>query len=317
MTNRIKARVKQHRSYIRLMDWSKKTSLPGFHGVPMLNLVTILIREIKKDNVPTRANSIAYSFLISVFPTIIFLFTLLPYFPIHDFIGQLQDSMRGVLPKNAEAFIFHTINDIVSKPRAKLLSLNFFLALLFASNGMKALMDGFDKAYRPIGVKRNFFARQGIAFLLTFLLALILIASVVFVILGNQIITWVYGYVSTEFLMSFSAQLVKWVSIFSLFYLLIWLIFYFGPTRKMKLGFINPGVILGAVLMILASMGFSYFVNNFGAYNKIYGSIGTLIVVMIWLQINSFVLLLGFELNKSIALNKEYMYEIEFPATPS
>jgi membrane protein len=289
-----------------ILKWSKNYSFPGFSGVPIYDVLYFVIQEIKKDNLTTRANSVAFSFFLSLFPTLIFLLPIFSHTPLADnYIILLRESLAGVIPSNAEAYLFGIIDSIKLEGQIGWLSAGFFLALIFSSSGMLTLMSGFDKSYDITFKSRNYFQKRLVAINLIILLSVLLIVSISLIILGKQFL----GYLSTELnlgnLAGIGFSVLRWMIVIMLFYAVITIIYRYGPSMFKPLKWINPGASLATLFSILSSVGFSYFVNNFGRYNEIYGSIGALIVILLWFQINAFILLAGFELNASIAVNRD------------
>lgn len=294
----------------RLLEWSKRYTLPGLSGVKVYYVLRFIIQEIQKDDITTRANSIAFNFFLALFPTIIFVFTLLPLLPFTaEYNMLIQQSLMEVLPRDAATYLNTVIDDILSIKREGLLSLGFLLAVVFASSGVHTLMTGFDKTYKISFNNRSFIKKRAIAIGLTFLLGIVLILSLVLIILSQPIINYVINELN---LSAYSATILitaKWISVISLIYFLVSLIYKYGPSLKKRTKIFNTGSYLATFASIGSSLLFSYFVNNFGRYNELYGSIGALIVLMIWLQINAFILLIGFEINASIAVNKDLLFE--------
>ncbi len=286
-----------------LIRWSKEYSPPGFGGVTIYQFISFVVQELKQDNITTRANSVAFSLFISIFPAIIFLFTLLPLFTVvQDYTMMLSKQLEGVIPENVHLYIFSIINDITSIKRDGLLSLGAVLALYFSSNGMLTLMSGFDKSYNDVFRRRPQWKSRLIALGLTLVLLLLLIVSLIITVVERKLMHWL----SVEFAIPDSllsiTSFINWFISIMLIYTGISLIFTFGPSMYRRINFINIGAIVATVFTLLASLGFSYFINNFGRYNEIYGSIGALMVMMIWIQFNSLILLIGFELNASLVV---------------
>jgi membrane protein len=290
----------------KLVDWSKNHSLPGFARIPIYNIADFINTELKKDALMTRANSMAFSFFLSIFPTTIVLFTILAYTPLYaQFSSALLDYINSIMPGNAGKMVFSTITDIATIQRGSLLSIGFLLALWFSSNGMISMMKGFEKNHEDSFLRRTGWQKRLIAVRLTFLLGLILIGSVVIIAAGNKILNAVFGLFELNFFAQWLIYIFKWLVLLLVLYSGITMIYREAGGIKRGLPFINPGAILATALSILASIGFSFYVDNFNAYNKVYGSIGTLIVLLIWLQMNCFTLLAGFELNASIVVNRD------------
>ncbi len=300
------------------LAWSKVYSAPGFSGASLYNVLSFIIDEIQEDNLTTRANSVAFSLFLSIFPAIIFIFTLLPLIPmVQDYTNMLEIQLNGVIPKNAHEYIFGIIKDITSIQRDGLLSLGVFLALIFSSNGMLTLMSGFDKAYNTTFKYRSYVKKRLIAFVLTVILSFLLIVSLILMVVESKLFDYlqVTYYIPDLILMGFS--LIKWVVAVFLVYTGISIIYTYGPSMYHKVKFINIGSMIATFLSLLTSLLFSYFINNFGQFNEIYGSIGALMVIMIWIQFNSFILLVGFELNASVAINKILMLKDQLPSIES
>ncbi len=289
-----------------LVQWSKTHSLPGFARIPIYNILDFILKELKEDAIITRANSVAFSFFLSIFPAIIVLFTILGYTPLyHHFSDALDEYIRTVMPGNAGKMVMKTVEDIATKQRGRLLSFGTLLALWFSSNGMLSMMRGFEKDYSLTFVRRTGWQKRLVAVKLTFLLAFVLIGSAVLIILGNVILKIVFEVIEFDWFSRLMLFIFRWAVILLVFYSGITLIYREGGGIRRKLPFMNPGAVLATLLSMLTSVAFSFYVDNFNAYNKIYGSIGTLIAILLWLQLNCFILLAGFELNASIAVNRD------------
>lgn len=295
-------------------------SLPGFEGVPIYYVIHFFIKEIQRDTISVRASSIAFNFFLAIFPAIIFFFTLIPYIPIDGLQENLNQIIKELMPANAYSLIQDTITGIINRPRSGLLSVGFIAAIYFATNGVAAIMEAFDKILSNFE-RRNFLHQRFIALKLTLILSLLLILTLVLIIGGNWIVDEILNYVQIKsfWAIGFLTGL-KWFLIVFLLFNAISFIYYFGPATKRKWKFISVGSTLATVLTLLISLGFSYFINNFGQYNKLYGSIGSIAVFMVWMYLNSFALIIGFELNASIDFNKyknlEESETEEFSETP-
>ena len=295
-----------HPLWTGTLDWAKGHSLPGLSRIPLYKLLTFIGREIKDDALVTRANSMAFSFFMSIFPAIIVLFTVLAYTPLYEnFDVVLQEAIHEIMPGSAGQMLFKTVQDIATIPRSGLMSAGFFLSIWFASNGMLSMMRGLEKDYRSTFKRRTDFQKRLIAIQLTFLVAVVLVASVVLVILGNTILHFVFQYIKADLLTRWSFLAFRWIVVLLLFYATFSTIYRYGSSTHRRISFFNPGALLATVLSIVSSWGFSFYVDNFGNYNKVYGSIGTLIVLMVWLQLNCMILLIGFELNAGIAVLRD------------
>jgi membrane protein len=296
-----------------LIRQSQKIRLPGFQGIPLYDVLKFFFQQIRKVGITERAAAISFNCVMAIPPIIIFLCTLIPYLPIsNEFIRQLHGLIRDVIPgeKNNSALI-KFIDDIVKKPKNDLLSLGFLLALFYSSNAVIGIMRAFDKNY--LGFKKRKMIRRrvtalqltSVLFVLMFasLLALIMQSSVLKLFgLKNVLVRQIIGYA-------------RWVVIVFLFFSSVSFIYRYAPFVHKRWKLINPGCILATTLMLLFTVFFSYWVNNFSNYNKLYGSISTILILMLLIYFNSLVLLIGFELNVSITHIKHEADERNKPET--
>ena len=289
----------------RFIGYTKKVALPGFDQMPVYDVADFFFTGIQKGAVKTRAQSLAFSFFLALFPAIIFLFSLIPYIPVDNFQNQLLDLIKNLLPVNAYEATRVTIEDIIIHQRSGLLSIGFLFALYFTSNGFMALMKGFNSSYH-ISEKRSPSKKRMASVVLTFILSTLLILAIVLIIFGEFAIKYLVAKQILRTKTQIWLLLIgKWTIVLVLFLMAISFLYYYAPSSKKRWRFVSPGSTLATVLTILTSILFAYFVNNFGQYNKLYGSIGTLVVIMLWIYFNSLILILGFELNASIDIAKK------------
>lgn len=292
------------RFYRYIIEWTKSVIIPGFRPLPLYTVIDFFVKEITNNSLINRAYALAYSFMLAVFPATIFLFTLIPYVPIKHFKGNLMMVLASVMPTNAYMAFRETLFDIVSNQNGKLLSFGFLTTLYFATNGVINLMKAFNKS-SLIEDKRSWLKRRLVATGITVAISFALLLAISILILGQSIIRFIQSHVASEnHFWVYPVMLFRWVIIVVIIFVTIGCLYRYAPAHKKKWNFINPGSILATALAVLTSLGFSYYINNFSSYNKVYGSIGTLIVVMIWMYINSLILIIGFELNASVELSK-------------
>lgn len=296
----IKAKVKKIKPIAFIISSTKRISLLGFDGVPLYYVVLFLAKALFNGLLSSRAASVSFSFFLAIFPGIIFLFTLIPIIPIDGFQETLLIQLDEVLPAGVKEITRETIVDLISTKRGGLLSFNFFLALLFATNGIFSLTDEFNNT-SLFNEKRNYFKQRLIALVLLGILTVLLLTAIALVVFSSELIEYMLlrGYVGKG-LQLYLVYAANWLTIFLLYYFAISFLYYLGPAKRKTWQFFSPGSSLATILMIITSVLFSYYVNNLNQYNKIYGSIGTILIVMLWININSFVLLIGFELNASV-----------------
>lgn len=242
--------------------------------------------------------------MLALFPATIFLFTLIPYIPIKHFQDNLLSIMGQIMPTDAYDALKSTIIDVVKNQNAKLFSFGFLTTLFFATNGVNRLMQAFNKS-SLIKETRTYLHRRWVALVLTVVISMSMLVAVGIMIAGHKILVFLQHHFYSKAHAWFTAiALLKWVIVIVIFFVTVSLLYRYGPAHKQRWKFLSPGSILATGLAVLTSLGFTFYINNFSSYNKIYGSIGTLIVIMIWLYLNSLIILIGFELNASVELGK-------------
>ena len=167
----------------QILEWSKRTAIPGFGRVPIYNILVFIYDETQKDNITTRANAIAFSLFLAIFPTIISIFTLLPHMPFTaNYVDLISSSLQGVLPDDAHDYLIELIKSITAVNREGLFSLGFVLAVFFASSGMLTLMDGFDKSYKQVYKTRSWLRKRYVALnMMLILFVLFMMSFVLFI----------------------------------------------------------------------------------------------------------------------------------------
>lgn len=285
---------------------AKKLVIPGFQGLPVYDVLVFFIKGIQNGSLTTRASSLAFKFFMAIFPGIIFLITLIPYIPIHDFQDQLLILMKDILPKNAYEAMRETFEDLVKHQRGDLLSFGFLFALYLATDGIHAMITAFNKSIQSKETRSIWRIRLISVALVFILTTLILIAIALIVFSGVALDYLVQKHLLVDSLTIYLLLIGKWLVILGLFLSAFSFLYYLGPDKQMKWKFITAGSTFSTVMSILASLCFSFYVNHFDSYNKLYGSIGTLIVIMLWIYFNAIIILLGFELNASIHAAKEH-----------
>jgi membrane protein len=284
---------------------TKKIILPGFDGVPLYDVIVFFVKGLSDGAITTRASSVAYKFFIAMFPAIIFLFTLIPYIPIENFQITLLQTIRTALPENVNVMINETITDIISRQHGGLLSLGFILAMYFASNGILGVITAFN-ATTHVMETRKLWQQYAISIVLMLIITLIVILSIALIMLGTTGLEYlISAHIIEESVLLFILKITKWLIVVLMIFFAVSFLYYLGPAKKRQFRFISAGSTLATVLFIITTIGFKYYVNNFASYNAVYGSIGTIIVILMWLYLNSIALLVGFELNASIVHAKK------------
>ena len=291
--------VKNRRPYRQFILFLKKYNINNGQA-NLYDVADVLLRELKLDSITKRASYMAFNFTLSMFPTIIFLFTLIPYIPIPDLSENIINFLQDFMPQEMFAATAGTIEDIVNIPRGGLLSVNFLFALILSTNGIMSLMDAFDKKYKTFR-QRSYLKKRVIATLLTFALSFILLTAIASIFFGTYILDVLvfYEVVTEQFTYSLIV-LLKYIAVIFLFLIATCAIYYYVPAMTDKWPFFSLGAGVATLLIFLVSWLFSLYVSIFDTYNHFYGSIGALVGLMIWLDFVSMILILGFEINVSI-----------------
>ncbi len=279
---------------------SRKIAMPGASGLSLHEVFFEFIRQVKKVGLVERAAAISFNLVMALPAAILFLFSIIPYLPdSSSFDTQIMGLFKDIAPNsNTYILIKNILNGLLVK-HVGVFSFGFILLMYYSSNAVLGIIRTFDKS---IFEKKVFFLhRRWRAIILTFILILLVIASTTLLVGHDQFAT----ILKQLFHMKKKAKLewwdaTKWVILIVFLFYGIALVYKFAPSVKRRWPLITPGSILATVLILLTTILFSYWVNHFGRYNKVYGSIGTVLIIMLLLNLNSLILLIGFELNVSI-----------------
>lgn len=285
----------------------KKIRLPGDH-LNLYKFSKIFAANLEKDEIMDRANGVAFNFVLAIFPTIIFLFTLIPYISTYFPAIDQQNILRFLsefIPPSMFDVMSSTVMDIIGKQRGGLLTLGFLFAAFLATNGMMALMRAFNACYQTVE-KRGFIRMRLTATGLTVMLALVLFSAVFLLVVGEVVINRLtselsdLSHLKLEGYQLYGILALRFLVIFVVFFFAVSFIYYYGPAIHYNWKFFSWGSFLATLGCLAVSYGFSFYITNFGSYNKVYGSIGVLIALMIWIQLLTVVLLFGYEINASL-----------------
>jgi membrane protein len=284
----------------RLVAFLRLLILPGFDEVPLYDVLVFFLKGIFKGDVTTRAAAVAFNFFLAIFPFILFLFTLIPYLPIEHFQDTLMGLFQDIIPPDTYQEVEKTILEIVTRQNTGLLSLSFILTFIFSTNGISAIMDGFNGTWHSIDTKSWLQQRLSAVFLMA-ALSVFVILAIGLITTGGTVIHWL---ISKDLISGgLTAQLLqfsRWIVTVFLTFFSLSMLYYYAPAKRKEYRFISPGSILATSLFIIGTLLFNFYISNFSRYNALYGSIGTLIIFMMWIYFNAIILLIGFELNASI-----------------
>jgi membrane protein len=285
-----------------LIAKSKNIILPGFDQVPLYDVIVFFFEQVKKVGLSDRASAISFNFLMAIPSGVIFLFTLIPYLPVST---QITDELllltKDIAPNhNTYLLVKNFLDDFLNTPRSGLLSAGFVLAIYYASNAIMGMMRSFNRSLVNVN-QRKFFADRLMAIRMTTVIILLIIVTIMLLItqgtLFNYLMRWLdiqNGWVK------YIIHSIRWLFLVAVILFGIGFIYKYAPAISKRWKLASPGAILATFLIFCSTYGFSFWVNNFGSYNKVYGSIGTILILMLIIYINSFILLVGYELNVSI-----------------
>ncbi len=286
-----------------IIQFLKVVKPPGFYGFSLYDLLEMYIIGIVKGALTYRAGSISFSFFMALFPFILFILNLIPFIDLIPFIKienfdqTFLNYIELFLPPETQTFFAGIFEDIRTKPRGGLLSSVFLLSIFLSANGISAIFGSFEVSYH-VNFSRSFFRQYFLSIAVSVLLAFLLLITV--------IIFFYFEFYILNNLDSLIASEIRWtrisqITFFGLFiYLTINILFYFGTIEGRKNQFFSPGSLMTTFLFFLTTYCFGIYIENFSNYNQLYGSIGALLIFLLYIWINSNILLLGFELNATL-----------------
>jgi membrane protein len=286
-----------------IINWSKKILLPGFEKIPLYDVVLFFIKQTQQIGLNERAASIAFNFLMAVPPLLIFIFTLLSYIPgSKNIYSEMLILLNTVIPDVTTFNMIKKVMDDFFAGGTGTLSFGLLLAIYFSSNATLTIMRTFRKSMLHIEIEdRNFLQIRWSAIRLTAIIILLLLATILIMITQTVILNWITEQLNIQDKwVDFLFNLAHFIITFLLIFIAIGLIYRYAPHVQKKWKIRSPGAILATILIISFTYLFSYWVNNIASYNKVYGSLGSILILMFLVFFNSLVLLIGFELNVSI-----------------
>jgi membrane protein len=254
-----------------------------------------------------RAAAIAFNFFLALIPFILFLFTLIPFVLDESIQAEILKLMDNLLPAEIFSLAESTIVEILSRPSTGWLSVVFLTAVYFATNGIDAVLESFSQGYHEIGIW-PWWKQKINAFLLMVGLSILIIFSMLLLGFGKYTIQYLEdANLITSHITIIWLEVLQWLIVIILVLLSISILYYFGEAKDKeshRYRFISAGSMLGTILFIVGGIVLKMYFANFARYNVLYGSLGSIIVVLIWLYYNAHLLLIGFELNTSIRVSK-------------
>jgi membrane protein len=297
LRHRITKRVLASTPVKSIISGSKRVPIP-FGEFSLYDIAVPFFTQLKKANLTERASAISFNVFMAFPPVLIFVFTLVPYLPISNrFIEELFTLIRDIIPgEKNNAVIISFLNDFLKRPRNELLSIGLLTAIFFSSNAMMGVLRSFDEEYYGF-IKRKGLHTRLTALRLTLIVFALLAVCILLLIAQGSVLDWLG--IENKWA-QFTIHNLRWVILVLLVFYSIAFIYRQGPALAKKWPYLTPGSLLATTLMIIATVASSIWVNNFSNYNKLYGSISAVFILMSLIYVNSFVLLLGFELNVTL-----------------
>ncbi len=276
-------------------------SLPGNRGVPLYDVLRYFLVGIFNGDLNQRAKGLTYSFLTAIPPLLIFFFTLVAYFPVDGVQDELLSQLAGIMPEKIMGPMADTINDVMGHRHSTLLSIGFVSSILLASNGLMGVISSLNFANKSVE-KRPYVQRYLLSIMLVFILYVMIVLTMALLI-GHKLLLQIIF--SQGWLMATKANTLmfnigRWVLVTLAILTSVSLIYYWAPVKKQRVGFFSAGSVMATGMFLVLSWALGLYLNNFSNYNLVYGSIGTLLMLMFWVRFNCIVLLVGYELNISI-----------------
>ncbi|MEE2801999.1 MAG: YihY/virulence factor BrkB family protein [Bacteroidota bacterium] len=284
----------------KLIDKADSIHLPGFEGMTAWDLWETYAEGITNGAFSARASSISYSFFMAIFPFVLFILNLIPFVPINNFQEDVIRFLNDLLPYQAAGAFDGIFTEIALKENTGLLTIAFFSSLIFMTNGVNAIFGGFERSYHSV-LNRGFFRQYAVSLLVSIMLVLFLFVGVVLTIAVEYFLSELQAreYVS-ESSSSVWLQLIRYATLIFMLYVFIATLYYAGTKTGRQTRFFSIGATVTTVLILAASYLYGIYLENFATYNEIYGSIGAIIILMVYIWLNSNLLLVGFELNASL-----------------
>jgi membrane protein len=294
-------RIQSTRLYKKWRILSERIKPIGFEGLTLYAVGNFFLDGLKQGALTTRGAAIAFRLFLAFFPAILVMLSLIPLVPIVDFQDNLFAAIQQVLPGETFALFEQTIADLILNKHNEVLSASFLVGLFFASNSINAILSGFNGSVN-LENKGGLLKTRLFSLGVLFVMALVVVICMALITLSEVIFDYGFAQVEmTEGLAQFLVSSVRYIIIITLIYSVVTLLYNVGNLDMKKFKFFSAGAMLTTMFFLMTTIGFAIYLNNFGNYNELYGTLGTLVVLLVWLDFNCLILLLGFELNASIS----------------
>lgn len=306
MVRRLKRKFLYSRFFRRIVGWSRRLILPGFEGFSLYEISRFFFNALFNGRLIDRASAIAFKTFMAFFPAVIVLLTLIPYVPVPDFQERLLATFQEMLPHEVYTFIESTLHDLVVKKHGTLLSVSFIVGIYLASNSIDAILDGFSGSTNLVRWHTALKQRL-LSLALLVMISLLTVLAIPVLAFSDLVIGELHHirFFANE-LELWAALGVKWLVSILLVMVAVSLLYTAGDPTARRFRTFTPGSILAVFLILLISQGLAFVFNNITDYNALYGSIGAILAVQLWIYFNMIALLIGYELNASISWAKHH-----------
>lgn len=283
--------------------------IPGFEGVPLYDVLVYFIKGFTQVSLIDRAAAVAFYVFLAMFPTILFLFTLIPYFPLQNITANVLEALQTILPPGTYDSVSSTINQIMSIEHGGLMSIGLLLAFYFSTSAVSSFFRGFNMGDKEYG-QVSFIKEQLYSILIMLMFVGLLLLSIVLITVWQKLLP--VFFTKIHFYNAFVLFLInigRWLVVIFALIIAVSLLYHFGNPRSRRFKLFTPGSLLFTGLFIVGTMLFNFYISNISTYNLLYGSIGGLIIFVIWIYFNCILILIGYELNKSIAKAQVFKFD--------
>lgn len=266
-----------------------------------LDFMIYFIIKVKNDDIFALGAQLAYYLILSFFPFLIFLMTIIGFSNLDAM--QIIDGLSTILPSSVFELTSTIIVEVVENQYKGLLGVSIILSMWAASSAFRAVIKGINKAY-SLKDDRSFITRAIIALICTFALAFIIIATLILLVFGNLIGDMLVKYIPYNMIIKNVWNLIRYIMILTIMICVFAGIYRYTPAKRISWREAFPGAIVSTIGWLIVSLGFSFYINNFNNYSRLYGSLGAVFVLMTWLYISSIILILGGEINSVLVIRK-------------
>lgn len=296
----LKEKILSYKIILKAINKAKRVSFPGFGGVAIYDVLILFFEAINDGVIAQKAAAISFNFFLALFPLVLFFFTLIPIIPINGFQTELMKLIMEVMPGSTNESVLEILNEIITRPNRGVLSIGFILALIFSTNGFKSIIIAFNSSVH-IKNLRTFFNLQITSLVLVIIFSVSTTITIGAFIMEDFVLDYLilHGFLvqgAAYYLLLFG----DWILKIGMIFFMISFLYYYAPNYNKRFRLISTGSTFSTIIIVIVSVLFNLYLTNFSRYNILYGSIGTLIIVLMWIYINSFILLIGFEINSSI-----------------